>query len=89
VIFKHFKENTPCCPFEIDGPWELSFPPGLGAPEKVILPELESWTRNEDFGIRHFSGTATYSKEFYFSGSEISKGDKIYLNLGKVTIEVE
>jgi len=49
---------------EITGPWNLSFPPGRGAPEKAVFPKLVSWPDSEDPGIKYFSGTATYATAF-------------------------
>jgi hypothetical protein len=45
----------------IDGPWAVSFPSNLGAPAKITLAKLESWTANRDEGVKYF-GTATYTK---------------------------
>ena len=42
----------------VSGPWDVSFPPSLGAPAKVQLAKLESWTANPDDGVQYFSGTA-------------------------------
>jgi hypothetical protein len=47
-------------PVSAAGPWELSFPPGWGAPEHVTLPQLISWPKHAESGVRFFSGTATY-----------------------------
>jgi hypothetical protein len=61
-------------PVAIDGKWELTFPPKLGAPAKVTLDKLLSWTDHPDTGVKYFSGTATYSKTFRWnarSGREI------------------
>ena len=33
-------------PLELTGPWELHFPPGWGAPARVSLPALISWSRD-------------------------------------------
>ena len=49
-------------PIAIDGAWEVSFPPNLGAPEKATFPELISFPDSKDTGIKFFSGTATYRK---------------------------
>ena len=46
----------------VDGPWTVSFPSNLGAPAKITLAKLESWTANADEGVKYFSGTATYTK---------------------------
>jgi hypothetical protein len=49
---------------EITGPWNLSFPPGRGAPEKAVFPKLSSWPDSGDPGIKYFSGTAAYATAF-------------------------
>ncbi|MGB9608706.1 MAG: glycosylhydrolase-like jelly roll fold domain-containing protein, partial [bacterium] len=49
---------------EIRGEWEVHFPKGWGAPEKVTLPNLISWSEHPEEGVRFFSGTALYIKKF-------------------------
>ena len=56
--------QTVPAPLEIAGSWELSFPPNWGAPAKVMLEKLISWTDHRDPGVKYFSGTATYRKVF-------------------------
>jgi (4-O-methyl)-D-glucuronate---lignin esterase len=72
----------------IDGPWAVSFPSNLGAPAKITLPKLESWTANADEGVKYFSGTATYTKTVKVDRSWFRRGplsrEKILLNLGAV-----
>ena len=46
------------------GPWDLSFPPNLGAPPRIQVAKLESWTASANEGMKFFSGTATYTKGF-------------------------
>lgn len=62
----------------LSGPWLLRFPPKWGAPEKVELDKLISWTEHPDVGVKHFSGTATYTIEFEWDGSSA------LLDFGKV-----
>jgi hypothetical protein len=70
----------------LEGEWELSFPDNWGAPAKVELPDLISWTESEIEGIRYFSGTATYEKEFQFEiESNANDNQRIYLNLGELS----
>jgi hypothetical protein len=68
----------------VSGPWDISFPPNLGAPEKIQLTDLESWTENTDEGVKYFSGTATYTKTLQATQSWFRPGAKILLDLGKV-----
>ena len=68
----------------IDGPWKLAFPPNLGAPPEVTMPSLTDWTESSDPGVRYFSGTATYTKNFTLP--QLPPADKaaVFLNLGEV-----
>jgi hypothetical protein len=73
-------------PLEISGPWQVSFPPNLGAPPEVTLPELISLHQHSDPGVKHFSGTATYSKQISISSGATSGGRRLYLDLGWVHV---
>lgn len=70
----------------LNGAWELSFPSGWGAPEKVILPELISWTESGDPGIKYFSGNVTYEKTFQYDPYlNFDKDYRIFIDLGTVS----
>jgi len=49
---------------EMSGPWEVSFDPKWGGPEKVTFAGLEDWSLRTEVGIKFYSGVATYSKTF-------------------------
>jgi hypothetical protein len=75
-------------PLEITGSWDISFPPKWGAPEKLTLAQLGSWTDSTNAGVKYFSGTATYTKTFDWipeAGSEEQKGGT-WLDLGEVQV---
>ncbi|MGB8353709.1 MAG: glycosyl hydrolase, partial [Chthoniobacteraceae bacterium] len=69
---------------ELPGPWMLRFPPKWGAPGQVTLEKLISWTDDPDDGVKHFSGTATYTGQFQVNDGELSPGKVLRLNLGEV-----
>ena len=71
-------------PVKIDGEWNVQFDPEWGAPEKVVFPELISWTEHENQGIKYYSGKGTYTKTITISDGWIGDGKNIYLDLGKV-----
>ena len=73
-------------PIRIDHAWELSFPQGWGAPEKVDWPELISWTEHSEEGIKYFSGTATYRTKFTVPPESIQSDGRVFLNLGQVDV---
>jgi hypothetical protein len=68
----------------VNGPWDVGFPPNLGAPEKIQLTCLESWTANTDEGVKYFSGTATYTKTLQAPQNWFQAGAKLSLDLGAV-----
>ncbi|MBN1590678.1 MAG: hypothetical protein JW888_14285, partial [Pirellulales bacterium] len=69
----------------LDGSWEVAFPADLGAPEKVTLPELMNLSKHENSGVKYFSGTATYRRQFSLSKSQIAGLKKpVRLDLGNV-----
>ncbi|MBP8302838.1 MAG: DNA-binding protein [Phycisphaerae bacterium] len=77
---------------EIQGPWQVAFDPCLaGPPSPVGFAQLEDWSRQDDLGIRHYSGTAVYTKTFAWnpeaegSESETVNGQcRAWLDLGEV-----
>jgi hypothetical protein len=73
-------------PIEIEGPWELAFPKGWGAPEQVTLATLISWTEHPNPGVKYFSGTATYRRKFVIPARDIPKECGLYLDLGQVNV---
>jgi len=68
----------------VSGPWSVSFMPKFGAPDKIDLPELESWSANATYGVKYFSGTATYTKDLTAPAAWFQSGAKLILNLGSV-----
>jgi hypothetical protein len=76
-------------PVEIAGPWTLRFPANWGAPPQVSLDRLISWTEHQDAGVRYFSGTAEYEKEFEIPAGLMQKGRAIVLDLGQVKVLAE
>jgi hypothetical protein len=73
-------------PLEITGPWQVRFQPKPGAPERITLPGLISWSEHENPGVKYFSGSGTYEKEFELPGNFLEKGNRLYLSLGKVAV---
>ncbi|MEA3188597.1 MAG: (4-O-methyl)-D-glucuronate---lignin esterase [Chthoniobacter sp.] len=77
---------------KVEGSWELRFPSGWGAPDKVSLEKLASWTDNENAGVKYFSGTATYEKEIEVPATFVGPERAVFLDLGEVkniaTVEV-
>lgn len=65
----------------LDGPWTVTFDPKSGGPDQpVTLETLASWTTRPEPGIKHYSGTATYTRSF----DHQPDGRRVWLDLGRV-----
>jgi len=71
---------------DLSDDWKIAFPTGLGAPEGCVMPRLESLASNKVDGIRYFSGTATYTKNFHLPAGALSAGAHAVLSLGDVDV---
>jgi hypothetical protein len=66
------------------GPWDVDFQPNLGAPARIQLQKLDSWTMSSDDGVKYFSGTATYATSVEAPQAWFRPGAKITIDLGTV-----
>jgi len=81
----NFPTLTKVC--ELTGPWDVSFDPKWGGPEKVTFDKLDDWSKRPEKGIKFYSGTATYRKAFELPESKNQNSKfKSFLDLGKVTV---
>ena len=72
--------SRPCRESVLDGPWHISFQAGRGATSDAVFDTLHSFTESENPGIRYFSGTAVYSKDFTIN----NPSGRTLLSLGEV-----
>jgi hypothetical protein len=70
-------------PMPFEGAWNAKFPAGWGAPAGTEM-ELNSWTKHPDAGVRYFSGTAPYVREFDLPADFLGKDLTPFLDLGLV-----
>ena len=71
---------------EIPGPWNVHFETRWGGPASAEFPELISWTKRPEDGIKFYSGTATYAQTFDLPESLAPTANEapIWLDLGDV-----
>lgn len=81
-------ENVQSIPaaFEVSGPWDVRFQQARGAPEHATFEQLSDWSKNDEPGIKYFSGTATYEKTFTLPTGLTSEGLRQFLDLGNVEV---
>jgi hypothetical protein len=66
----------------IEGPWQVSFQQGRGAPAKTTLASLAPLDQNSDPRIKYFSGIATYARDFT-TPKGWTQGQPLWLDLGE------
>jgi hypothetical protein len=67
----------------LEGPWDVEFLDGRGAPVRATFPRLMSWTQSADGAIRHYSGRVRYRRDFDVK-AEWLDAKRIELDLGVV-----
>ena len=79
-----FPVPAEACLASVTGAWDVAFQPGRGAPAKITLDSLSSWSESSDPGVKYFSGTATYTKTIQAPADWFKVGAKLWLDLGDV-----
>jgi hypothetical protein len=68
----------------LSGGWDVTFQAGRGAPARLSLDSLSSWSDNPDPGVKYFSGTGTYTKTIQAPEEWFKTGARLFLDLGDV-----
>jgi hypothetical protein len=68
----------------VEGPWEVTFQPDRGAPARITLDKLSSWSASADSGVKYFSGTGTYTRAIQAPADWFQAGARLWLDLGDV-----
>jgi hypothetical protein len=68
----------------VDGSWDLTFEPNLGAPARITVDNLTSWSDSTDEGVKYFSGKGTYTKSIEAPKDWFTAGATISIDLGEV-----
>jgi hypothetical protein len=69
--------------FTLSGAWDVSFDPKWGGPAKVVFEHLVDWTTRSEPGIKFYSGSAVYRKEFNLAALP-ANDTRLLLDLGAV-----
>ncbi len=73
----------------LEGPWEVHFAPGGGAPDSLSLQALNSWSDNPDPRVKYYSGSATYTKTLSIPSALLAADQGLWLDLGRVEVMAE
>ncbi|MEJ7683257.1 MAG: glycosylhydrolase-like jelly roll fold domain-containing protein [Segetibacter sp.] len=74
---------------DLNDNWKVTFPPNLGAPSQITLDKLMSLHNHQEDGVKFFSGTATYTKQFNIPAAALAANKRLFLDLGRVEVLAE
>lgn len=66
-------------PLAIEGDWTVDFD---GGPQALRMPQLGSWAKHANEGVRHFAGSAKYRTQFTLPSGWRSRAREVLLDLG-------
>lgn len=66
-------------PVDLTSDWEIRFDALWGGPDTFRLDRLTSWTEAENEGVKYYSGTATYNRDFTIAKNALAKGTEAYV----------
>jgi hypothetical protein len=76
-------------PLDLSSGWKVEFAFTKAKNMKQTFDNLTSWSNHENEAIQHFSGTASYKKEFVLSDDVLQDDKSIELDLGSVAVIAE
>ncbi len=68
----------------VEGPWQVAFQSGRGAPPSITMDALSAWNESSDPGVKYFGGVGTYTRTIQASADWFAKGAHLWLDLGDV-----
>jgi hypothetical protein len=74
--------------YDLSRDWIVHFPEGKGAPEHYAMDSLTSLHTVQEFGVKYFSGTASWQRSFNLTPKDLI-GNRFVLDLGQVAILAE
>ena len=74
---------------ELSTDWTVSFPLHPDTPTEENFKQLKSWSVASNANIQHFSGTASYTKQFKVPQKYLKSDTGLKLDLGSVAIIAE
>ena len=71
---------APAAPNELSGPWQVRFDSSVDKIAPITMEKLQDLSKHSETGVKYFSGTATYTREFTLADANV----RLSLDLGKV-----
>ncbi|HSU49898.1 MAG TPA: glycosyl hydrolase, partial [Segetibacter sp.] len=59
--------------------WNVKFDPAMGGPASYEMDSLVSWSNINNAGVKYYSGSATYERNFSVGKEALAKGTKVFV----------
>lgn len=66
-------------PIDMTGNWTVSFDPAMGGPAIFSMEKLMDWSTADSAGVRYYSGTGTYTRQFNIEKGNLSAKTHAYM----------
>lgn len=86
---QEIRVTTLAAPHVLRGAWQVAFDEAWGGPRSIAFPTLTDWKDHALDGIRHYSGSATYTQTFALAADWLAPMQRVILDLGRVEIAAE
>jgi hypothetical protein len=71
-------------PIDLSGSWTVDFDTAMGGPVAFPMEKLIDWSTADSSGVRYYSGTATYTRQFTLEKGTLSAGKRAYVSFGNI-----
>lgn len=73
------KTNQASKPIDISNNWELHFNTEMGGPQQYWMAKLTSWSDVDEEGVKFYSGSAIYSRDFTIEKEALTKNSEAFV----------
>ncbi len=71
-------------PIDLTNNWIVNFDPAMGGPATFQMENLMDWSTADSAGVKYFSGTGTYSRQFTVEKGNLSRGTHAYVSFTNI-----
>jgi hypothetical protein len=71
--------SSATAPIDLTGNWSVSFDAAMGGPATFAMGKLMDWSTADSAGVKFYSGTANYTRQFTIEKEMLAKGTRTYV----------
>ena len=72
--------SVKAAPIDLSDNWSVNFDPTMGGPARFPMEKLADWSTSDSAGVRYYSGTATYNRQFTIGKGALSPKTRAFVS---------